>query len=260
MVKFAANLSMMFNELDFLDRFKGAADAGFKGVEYLFPYAWPAEDIKGWLDDNALDQVLFNMPPGDWEAGERGIAALPGRQSEFRDGVGAALDYAARLGCERLHAMAGIPPEGADSQACRETYLGNLGFAAAACAERGVTLLIEPINTRDMPGFFLDRPAQALAVMAEVGADNLFLQYDVYHAQIMAGDLARTIADNIGAIRHFQIAGVPERNEPDTGEVDYRFLLALIDSLGYEGWIGCEYRPRGGTMEGLGWAADYGIG
>ena len=260
MPKFAANLSMMFNEVDFLDRFKAAADVGFKGVEYLFPYAWPAADLKDRLDDNGLVQALFNMPPGDWDAGERGIAALPGRQSEFQDGVGRALEYADILGCAQIHAMAGIMPADADEEAYLETYVENLRFAAAACGKAGLRLLIEPINTRDMPGYFMNRSGQALQVIETVGSDFLFLQYDIYHMQIMEGSLATTIEANRDIIRHFQIAAVPGRNEPDGGEINFPFLFGHIDALGYDGWIGLEYKPRAGTVEGLGWAKEFGIG
>ena len=260
MPKFAANLSMMFNEVDFLDRFKAAADVGFKGVEYLFPYAWPAADLKDRLDDNGLVQALFNMPPGDWDAGERGIASLPGRQSEFQDGVGRALEYADILGCAQIHSMAGIMPADADEEAYLETYVENLRFAAAACGKAGLRLLIEPINTRDMPGYFMNRSGQALQVIETVGSDFLFLQYDIYHMQIMEGSLATTIEANRDIIRHFQIAAVPGRNEPDGGEINYPFLFRHIDALGYDGWTGLEYKPRAGTVEGLGWAKEYGIG
>jgi len=260
MPKFAANLSMMFNEVDFLDRFKAAADVGFKGVEFLFPYAWPAADLKQRLANNGLAQALFNLPPGDWDGGERGIASLPGRQSEFEDGVGAAIEYAVALGCPQVHAMAGLMADDGDAGLHLETYVGNLKFAAAACAKAGVRLLIEPINTVDMPGYFMNRPGQALVVIDAVGSDNLFLQYDIYHAQIMEGRLAASIAANIDVIRHFQLAAVPGRNEPDGGEINYPFIFAHIDALGYDGWIGCEYKPRGDTVAGLGWGGDYGIG
>ena len=260
MPNFAANLSMMFNEVDFLDRFKAAADVGFKGVEYLFPYAWPAADLKDRLDDNGLVQALFNMPPGDWDAGERGIASLPGRQSEFQDGVGRAIEYADILGCAQIHAMAGVMPADADEEAYLETYVENLRFAAAACGRAGLRMVIEPINTRDMPGYFMNRSGQALQVIETVGSDFLFLQYDIYHMQIMEGSLATTIEANRDIIRHFQIAAVPGRNEPDGGEINYPFLFRHIDALGYDGWTGLEYKPRAGTVEGLGWAKEYGIG
>lgn len=260
MPNLAANLTMMFNETAFIDRFEAAARAGFKGVEFLFPYAWPAAALAERLASHGLEQVLFNLPPGDWDAGERGIAALAGRGGEFQDTVGTALEYAEALGCTRLHAMAGLAPTGAERAAMEETYIENLRFAAGACAGRGVSLLIEPINSRDMPGYFLNYSAQARRVIEEVASDNLFLQYDIYHAQIMEGDLAATIDKNLSIIRHFQIAGVPGRHEPDVGEINYPFLLDLIDERRYGGWIGCEYRPRAGTEEGLAWARPYGIG
>ncbi len=260
MPKFAANLSMMFNEADFLERFEAAARAGFKGVEFLFPYAWPAAELAERLARHGLTQVLFNLAPGDWDAGERGIAVLPGREGEFQDTVGKALEYAGTLGCTRLHAMAGLAPGDAGRTAMEKTYIENLRFAAGACAERGVHLLIEPINSHDMPGYFLNFSAQARRIIEEVNSDNLFLQYDIYHMQIMEGDLAATIGANLGIIRHFQLAGVPGRHEPSVGEINYPFLFDFIDEKGYEGWIGCEYRPRAGTGEGLGWARPYGIG
>lgn len=260
MPKFAANLTMMFNELDFMDRFKGAADAGFKGVEFLFPYAYPADALKDRLARHDLVQALFNMPPGDWEAGDRGIGALPGRESEFREGVEKAIEYARALDCPLLHAMAGLMPDGADGQKYRETYVENLRLAAEACAGNGIRLVIEAINTRDIPGYFLNRPAQAFAVIAEVASDNLFVLYDIYHAQITEGYLAETIRAHIDRIAHFQIAGVPGRHEPDVGEIHYPYLFEVVDSLPFTGWIGCEYRPKAGTTEGLGWARGYGIG
>ena len=259
MPKFAANLSMMFTEVDFLDRFKIAAGSGFKGVEYLFPYAFSAADIKARLDEHGLVQVLFNMPPGDWDAGERGIAALPGREGEFRDGVEKALEYAAALGCDQVHAMSGLLPEGGDAAKALDTYLENLTYAAKACADKGIRLLIEPINTRDMPGYFMSSVALALDVIAKVGSDNLFLQYDIYHAQMTDGFLAETMRANMGLIRHMQLAGVPGRHEPNVGEINYPYLFDLMDSLGYEGWIGCEYKPKGVTTDGLAWGRDYGI-
>jgi hydroxypyruvate isomerase len=254
MPRFAANLSMMFTEVAFLDRFEAAAQAGFKAVEFLFPYDHPANEIAARLKRHGLTQALFNMPPGDWAANERGIAALPGREAEFEQSVETAIGYAQALGCDRLHCMAGLVPAGADRAAARRSYLRNLRHAAARLAEVGLTLLIEPINTRDIPGYFLNRPSEARAIIDEVGAANLKLQFDLYHCQIMVGDLAtqtRAYADITG---HIQIAGVPERHEPDVGEINYPYLFDVIDQTGYDGWIGCEYRPRGGTVEGLGWA------
>jgi len=259
MPKFAANLSMMFSEVDFLDRFAAAAKVGFVGVEYLFPYAYPADDLKQRLAENGLAQVLFNMPPGDWDAGERGIAALPGREAEFREGVDRAIEYARALDCPQVHAMAGLVPDGGTAKHL-ETYVENLRAAAKTCAGAGIRLLIEPINTRDIPGYFLSRPAQGLEILDKAAVDNLYLQYDIYHAQMTEGYLAETIAANIGVIRHFQLAGVPGRHEPDIGEINYPYLFQAIDDLGYDGWIGCEYKPKGDTVAGLGWAAEYGIG
>jgi hydroxypyruvate isomerase len=261
MPSFAANLSLMFPELAFLDRFGAAARAGFKAVEYLFPYAYPPDLLASRLSEAGLTQALFNLPPGDWDAGERGTAALPGREAEFRAGLDSALAYAKALRCRRLHAMAGIVPEGADPAECEAVYVRNLRFAATAAAAAGVAILIEPINTRDMPGYFLTRTAQARRVIEAVGADNLFLQYDLYHAQISEGFLSETLRANRDIIRHVQIAGVPGRHEPDDRqEINYPFLFALLDSLGYDGWVGCEYRPRGDTLDGLRWAVPYGVG
>lgn len=253
MPRFAANLSMMFGEVDFLDRFAAAAEAGFEAVEYLFPYAFSAGELGERLKANGLTQALFNMPPGDWEAGERGIAALPGREQEFREGVGQALRYAETLGCTRLHAMAGIVGEEHDREACRKTYLDNLSWAARHLEAEGVRLLVEQINTRDMPGYFLSTTAEAAAVLEEVDAPNLRLQLDLYHAQIMEGDLAAKLEALFDHIGHIQIAGVPGRHEPDVGEINYPFLFDRLDALGYEGWVGCEYRPKSETAEGLGW-------
>lgn len=260
MPKFAANLALMFTEVEFLDRFEAAANAGFKAVECIFPYAYSAAEIKQRLDDHGLMMVKFNLPPGDLDAGDFGLTALPGRESEFRESVGEAIEYARLLACPQLHTLAGLAAEGGDPANCMETYLENLDFAAAAMAERGVRLLIEAINTRDFPGYFLSRTAQALEVLEAVASENLFLQYDIYHAQIMEGNLAETIRANIDVIKHFQVAGVPGRHEPDVGEINYPFLFDLVDSLGYEDWIGCEYHPRAGTEEGLEWVKAYGIG
>lgn len=260
MPKFAANLSMMFTEFDFLDRFRAAANCGFGGVEFLFPYEWPAGEIAERLFTNGLKQVLFNMPPGDWRAGERGLGALPGREAEFGDALGQALGYAEALNCPQIHVMAGIVGGDLDREAAQATYVANLKVAAAAAAGRNVRVLIEPINDKhDIPGYFLNTADQARAVIDAVGHDNLYLQCDLYHAQIMTGDLAETIREHIDIIRHFQIAGVPGRHEPDNGEINYPYLFNLIDAAGYRGWIGCEYRPAGGTLDGLGWALDYDI-
>ncbi len=257
MPKFAANLSMMFTEVDFLDRFAAASAAGFKGVEFLFPYAFPKEDLAEKLASNGLEQVLFNMPPGNWDAGERGLACLPDRVGEFQDGVGTAIEYAKALNCPRVHAMAGLKPAGADEAKLRETYVSNLKFAAAETAKAGLMLVIEAINFRDMPGFYLNYSAQGLEIIAEVGASNLKFQYDIYHMQRMEGELANTIKANVGQIGHMQLADTPGRHEPGTGEINYPFLFEAIDEAGYDGWIGCEYVPAAGTEAGLGWFAPY---
>ncbi|WP_276808083.1 hydroxypyruvate isomerase [Castellaniella defragrans] len=253
MPKFAANLSMLFTEIDFLDRFEAAAKAGFKGVEYLFPYAWPKEELARRLRANGLVQVLHNLPAGDWDAGERGIACHPGRVEEFRQGVVRAIEYAQALGCPQLNCLAGKVPEGVDAAAAHRTFVENLRHAAAELKQAGIRLVIEPINTFDIPGFFLSRTDQALAIIAEVGSDNLRVQYDIYHAQRMEGELGNTISKHLGAIGHIQLADNPGRNEPGTGEINYRWLLRHIDAVGYDGWIGCEYKPAGRTEDGLGW-------
>lgn len=253
MPKFAANLSMMFNEVPFLQRFGAAADSGFTGVEYLFPYEFPAEVLAEQLRKHNLENVLFNLPPGNWAAGERGITCLPGREEEFRAGLATAIDYAKRLNTARVHAMAGIVPQDANPAAVQATYLANLKYAAAEFAKHGVTLLIEAINTRDMPGFYLSTQAQAYAVLEEVGAPNLRMQMDCYHMQIMEGDLAVKLRKYAAYCAHVQVAGVPQRHEPDTGEVRYSYLFDLLDEIGYSGWVGCEYRPAGKTVDGLGW-------
>jgi len=244
---------MLYQEHAFLDRFGAAAKDGFKGVEFLFPYAHPAADIRARLDDHGLTQALFNGPPGNWETGERGLASLPGRETEFRQSVERALAYARVLGNERVHLMAGLIRPGEERSRHRETYVGNLAYAAKEAASAGVTVVIEPINTRDIPGFFLNRQDEAHAVCAEVGAPNLKVQMDFYHCQIVEGDLAMKLRRHIAGVGHIQIAGVPDRHEPDQGEVDYPYLFGLMDGLGYAGWVGCEYRPRAGTSAGLGW-------
>ena len=251
MPRFAANLSMMFTEHAFLDRFKAAAEAGFAGVEYLFPYAEAAADIRSALDTAGLEQALFNCPPGDWEGGERGMAAIPGREAEFRDSIASALEYADAIKPERLHIMAGLI-QGAEAES---TYIANLKWAAAEAPDR--TFLIEPINARDMPGYFLSTSSQGLRILEAVGAPNLKLQFDLYHAQIMEGDLTKRLEALMPEIGHIQIAGVPDRHEPDIGEVNYPDLFQSLDQLGYAGWVGCEYRPAGRTEDGLGWFAPY---
>ena len=257
MPKFCANLSMLFTELDFPDRFEAAARAGFEGVEFLFPYAHDTAELADRLNRHGLTQVLHNMPPGDWEAGERGIAIFGDRAGEFRDNVGTAIDHAKALGCERLHCMAGIAPDGADRAELEATYVDNLRFAADALRAEGIKCLIEPINTRDMPGYFLNHTREAGDIIAKVGSDNLFIQYDIYHMQIMEGDLSTTIAAHLDRIAHMQLGDTPGRHEPGTGEINYPFLFSEIDRLGYDGWIGCEYRPLTTTEAGLGWFAPH---
>jgi hydroxypyruvate isomerase len=260
MARLAANLSMMFNEVDFLDRFDAAAKAGFAGVEYLFPYEHPAADIRARLQANGLTQVLFNMPPGDWAKGERGLASLPGRQAAFRDGVGRALDYAAALDCRQVHCMAGIPPAEVPFATAAAVYAANLAWAAEQAASAGVKILLEPINHRDMPGFHLNTIAQAAAVIAAIGAESLGLQFDIYHCQVTEGDITERVAAHLPIIAHMQIADVPARHEPGTGEIGWDFVFPRIAALGYAGWIGCEYRPAGETVAGLGWRGRYGVG
>ena len=253
MPKFAANLSMMYQEHAFLERFGAAAKDGFKAVEYLFPFEHPAAVIRARLDEHGLAQALFNGPPGDWAAGERGLASLPGREDEFKRGVATALEYARVLGNDRVHLMAGLIKPGEDRARHRATYVSNLAYAAKESAASGITVVIEPINTRDIPGFFLNRQDEAHAICAEIAAPNLKVQMDFYHCQIVEGDLAMKLRKYIAGVGHVQIAGVPERNEPDVGEINYPYLFRLLDELGYAGWVGCEYRPKAGTSAGLGW-------
>ena len=260
MPKFAANLSFIFQEVGFLDRFAAAAACGFKAVEYLTPYDHPAEVIAEQLNRHDLMQALFNMPPGDWAAGERGIGALAGREQEFRDGVETALVYAKATKCRLLHAMAGVLPASRDPAEAERIYLGNLRHAADRLAAEGLTLVIEPINTRDIPGYLLNTTSQAMSIIGRGARANLKLQLDLYHVQIMEGDLAHRIRTLAGHYPHVQIAGNPGRHEPDVGEINYPYLFDLFDELDYSGWIGCEYRPKGETKAGLGWAKRYGIG
>ena len=257
MPRFAANLSMMFGEIPFLDRFAAARQAGFEAVEFLFPYEHPAAEIATRLKDNGLAQVLFNAPPGDWTQGERGMAALPGRQGEFRDAIRIALDYAAALECPRLHVMAGLAPVGVAHDTLTATYGANLAWAADECAKIGVKPVIEPINHRDIPGFFLNTTDQAAAIIAAVGPERLGMQFDLYHCQITEGDIVKRVEKHLPLISHMQVADNPGRNEPGTGEVNWPFVFDAIDGLGFRGWIGCEYRPRGETLAGLGWFAPY---
>ena len=278
MPKFAANLTMMYPELPFLDRFEAAAKDGFKAVEYLFPYAFEAKELAARLKNNGLQQVLFNLPPGGvdaksiddaWNSGTRGIACIAGREAEFAAGAELALRYAEALDCPRLHMMAGLLPlndlpDGKNKVNTRQTYINNAKTASQLVASQGINLLLEPINTRDIPGFFLNRQDEAHALIAEIGQSNVKVQMDLYHCQIVEGDVAMKIrqylpTSNVG---HFQIAGVPERHEPDIGEMNYPYLFDVIDGLGYDGWIGCEYKPKlggqpNGTSSGLGWLKPY---
>ncbi|AIB35679.1 MULTISPECIES: hydroxypyruvate isomerase [Pseudomonas] len=253
MPRFAANLSMLFTEQDFLARFKAAADAGFEGVEYLFPYEFSSAEIKAQLDAHGLTQVLFNLPAGDWAKGERGLACHPDRVEEFRAGVKLAIAYAQVLGNTQINCLAGIRPQGIDDEILEKTFVANLKYAAEKLQAVGIKLVMEAINTRDIPGFYLNNTAQALSIREQVGSDNLFLQYDIYHMQIMEGDLARTMAAHLGEINHIQLADNPGRNEPGTGEINYRFLFEHLDRIGYTGWVGCEYKPLTTTEAGLGW-------
>ena len=253
MPRLCANLSMMFNEVPFLDRFEAASRAGFKGVEFLFPYDHPAADIRQRLDANGLTQVLFNAPPGDWAGGERGTASLPGRQQEFRDGVQRALDYAGALGNTLLHVMAGIPPSSLRPGTAAALYASNIAWAAEQASPHGITVVLEPINHRDMPGFFLNTQAQGAAYVDAFGRDRVGLQFDVYHCQVTEGDVTKRMAALMPLIAHIQIADVPARNEPGTGEIGWPFVFTEMDRLGYAGWVGCEYRPAGDTVQGLAW-------
>jgi hydroxypyruvate isomerase len=254
MLGFAANLSMMYTEFPFLDRFAAAARDGFTAVEILFPYEYAPEVLASRLKEHYLQQILINTPPGDWAAGDRGLAAVPGREEEFRTALLTAISYARALDCPRVHVMAGLQPAGTARAAMRETFVHNLKWAVGAAG--GLQLLIEPINTRDMPGYFLNRQDEAHSVVDEVGHPRLKVQMDLYHCQIVEGDVSTKLRKYLGKVGHVQIAGVPDRHEPDHGELDYSYVLDLIDELGYRGWIGCEYRPKGGTSEGLGWLQE----
>ena len=257
MPRLAANLTMLFGEVEFLERFEAAAAAGFTAVEYLFPYAYDPQELKTRLRDHRLEQVLHNLPAGSWASGERGIACFPDRVDEFKSGVAQAIKYATALDCDRVNCLAGIVPPAVDAAAARETFVRNLRYAAPLLGSAGITLLIEPINTRDIPGFFLSGTDQALEIIEAVGSDNLQLQYDIYHMQIMEGDVAQAIERHLPRIGHMQLADVPGRHEPGTGDIDFSALLAHVDRIGYTGWIGCEYVPKGRTVDGLSWAAPY---
>ena len=267
MPRFAANLSMLYPEHDFLDRFEAAARDGFGAVEFLFPYAYEPAELAARLRDHRLKQVLFNAPPGDWEGGERGLACLAGREAEFREGIANALRYAEALACPRVHVMAGLVPQGQERAALQPTYVANLRWAAKEAARAGVNLLVEPINTRDIPRFFLNRQDHAHELLTEIGEPNVQVQMDLYHCQIVEGDVAMKIRRYLptGRVGHFQIAGVPMRHEPDLGELNYGYLFGVIDEVseacGWKGWVGCEYRPArgtqaGGTTAGLAWLRE----
>jgi 2-dehydrotetronate isomerase len=264
MPQFAANLSMLYPEHAFVDRFAAAAKDGFKAVEFLFPYAFDAQLLAKTLADHGLKQALFNAPPGDWEAGERGMACLPGREAEFQSGIATALAYAQALSCSRIHVMAGVMPSGVDASLLRSRYVNNVRLAAQQSAQHGIDILIEPINARDMPNYFLGSQADAHALIEEINEPNVKVQFDLYHCQISEGDVAMKLRQYLptGRVGHIQIAGVPMRHEPNLGELNYEYLFSVIDALGWQGWIGCEYRPAlgtqaGGTRAGLGWIKSY---
>jgi hydroxypyruvate isomerase len=257
MPNLAANLTMMFNEVEFLQRFDAAADAGFKGVEALFPYGYDKNQLSDILNNRNLEFVLHNLPPGDWDAGERGIACIPDRVGEFQGGVETAIEYATILNCKQLNCLSGIAPKSANKDIVTETFISNLKFAADALQNKGIRLLIEPINTMDIPGIFLNNTSQALEIMEIVGSNNLWLQYDIYHMQIMEGDITRSIEKHFEMIKHMQLADNPGRHEPGTGEINYPFVFNAIDQMGYDGWIGCEYKPKNDTIQGLGWTLNY---
>lgn len=244
---------MLFTEHPFLDRFEQASKAGFKAVEFLFPYAFPAQDIRQRLDANGLTLVLHNLPAGNWDAGERGIACHPNRVDEFRAGVATAITYAKALGVKQLNCLAGITPVGVSEELLRETFVANLKFAASALESAGLNLLIEPVNTFDIPGFYLSGTQQAIDILDEVGAKNAFVQYDIYHAQRMEGELATTLQKVLPRVGHIQLADNPGRHEPGSGEINYPFLFAHLERIGYTGWVGCEYKPATTTAAGLGW-------
>ncbi|UNK38089.1 hydroxypyruvate isomerase [Shinella sp. H4-D48] len=258
MPKFAANLTMLFNEVPFMERFALAAKAGFEAVEYLFPYDFDREALRAALDLHGLTQVLHNLPAGNWAGGERGIAVLPDRIDEFRRGVATAIDYATALGCKQVNCLSGIAPVGVSDDVLRNTFVSNLRLAADEFEKHGIRLLIEPINRFDIPGFYLNTPDQAASVIAEVGSGNLFIQYDLYHQQRTEGELIGTFRKHQAKIAHIQLADNPGRNEPGTGEIAWPFVFRTLDALGYDGWIGCEYKPRTTTAEGLGWLTDIG--
>lgn len=261
MPRFAANLSLSFNEFEFLDRFAAARKHGFSAVEFLFPYAFPKAEVAARLNGEGLQQVLFNAPPGDFDAGERGMAGVPGKEDEFRRGLDLALEYAVALKCPRIHVMAGNVPQPAAIAAHRATFIANLQRATPQAKSAGIQLMVEALNPTDFPGYLVGSLETACDIIASAASDNVFLQYDLYHCQMMRGQLAVTMREKLGLIRHMQIAGVPGRHEPDAiQEINYPMLFSLMDEVGYQGWVGCEYRPRAGTIEGLAWAAPWNIG
>ena len=257
MPKFAANLTMLFTELPFLERFAAADAAGFDAVEFLFPYDFDKRRLAELVKDSGLTLVLHNLPAGDWAAGERGIGCHPGRVAEFRSGVDRAIEYATALGCPKVNCLAGILPAGVTAEVGRATLVENLGYAAERLEAAGIGLLLEPVNSRDIPGYFVDRTLPALEIIEAVGSKNLKLQYDIYHAQVMEGDLTRTLETEFARIGHIQLADNPGRHEPGTGEINFPFLFRRIDELGYAGWVGCEYKPRSTTTAGLDWLLPY---
>ena len=259
MLRLAANLSWLYQDIPFMARFAAAAGHGFKAVEFLFPYEFAASDIAAELKKHGLTQALFNTPPGDWNKGERGLAAQPGREAEFAAAIETALQYAATLDCPRIHVMSGLINTGADLSLMRRTYVDNLKRAADRTAKAGVTLCLEPINRRDIPGYFLNTTTEAAAVIAAVGAPHVKIQFDLYHCQVSEGDLVRRAQTLLPLIGHVQIAGNPERNEPDIGEANHLHVLDALDRLGWDGHVGLEYRPKTTTAAGLGWARKYGI-
>jgi hydroxypyruvate isomerase len=260
MPRFAANLSMMFSELEPAARFRAARDAGFRAVEYLRPYAHKLDELRNWLDEAGLELILINSPAGSADAGERGLAALPGREAEFRESFDLALEYATGLGAGMVHVLAGTVPEGTPVAACEEVFGANIRAAAEVASAKGVKVLLEPLNTRDAPGYLHTTTAKTRHLIEAAGSDNIFIQYDLYHMQIMQGDLVEGLRRNLDLVRHIQFSSVPGRNEPQYGEVNLSYVFDQIDAMGYEGWVGCEYRPKAGTIEGLSWAKPYGIG
>lgn len=257
MIRFSANLSMLFTEYEFLERFAQAKQGGFNAVEFMFPYDYPKQRLRDALDSHELTHVLHNLPAGDWAKGERGIACLPARAAEFEDGVSSAIEYAKVLGNDKINCLIGKVPADVDKEKVDQTVIENLRFAAKSLAKEGIKLLVEPINPYDIPGFYLQGTRQALELIEQVGSDNLYLQYDVYHMQRTEGELAATIQKNLAKIGHIQIADNPGRHEPGTGEINYLYLLNYLDQIGYQGWIGCEYVPKSTTSTGLGWLKQY---